>query len=117
MRRNLLRAMLALGCLVAAGCASPPGADSHKALGQDAKQGAVALTVWMPEHVKGSLWLQFERRNAQGQATGIPVSVLVQDPTPPWRQPLPTRPGWRSYLVAFPAQPAGYVLSRWVANF
>ena len=108
-------ACLAAILLAMAGCATPPGSDAHRGLGQKPDEAAVAALVWVPDSVEGPVWMQFERRNAAGAPTGLPVSVLVIPPQQVWHD-LPQRPGWRSHLVAFPLPPGGHVLSRWVAQ-
>lgn len=115
-QKVLLQGCLAALLALAAGCATPPGSDLHEQVGKDASQGTIAMAVWLPEHVKGPLWLQFEKRNAQGQPTGIPVSVLVGSPQKYQPQSLPTRPGWRGYSLALPVAPGGYVFSRWLGE-
>jgi hypothetical protein len=108
---------LACASLLLAACAAAPGSDAHKGLGQDASQGAAALVVWVPDRARGRLWLQFEKRNAQGEATGIPVSVLVETPSgPPSVNAAAPRAGWKAVTIAFPLAPGGHLLSRWVGE-
>ena len=73
----------------------------------------MAVLLWVPDaYRKGDIWLQFERRNAQGQPTGIPISVAVGSDAGPSTR-LPQRPGLQARVAAVPL--GGYFLSRWVA--
>lgn len=114
--RRLCASAALVGVLALMGCVTQPGSELHKGFGKTEGQGSVALTVWLPSHVKGPLWLQFERRNAQGRPTGIPVSILLDAPQQPMREALPPRAGWRGHILALPLPPGGFVVSRWLGD-
>jgi hypothetical protein len=120
MDRRTTQGLLILACTLMlvglGGCAEPPAGARHREIAQGRVDCAIAVLVWLPAALHRPVWLQFEEVDGRGNPVDLPSSVFLADPEPAWPQSLPTLEAWHSYLVAFPARPGTYALSRWVGE-